>query len=55
MCGECNCESSMGCHVQPHGRRFLTKEEKIKRLENYAEELTKEIAAVNERIKELKS
>jgi hypothetical protein len=45
----------MCCHGQPHGRRFLTKEEKIKRLENYAEELKKEIAAVDERIKKLKS
>jgi len=55
MCGECGCESSMWCHGQLHGRHFLTKEEKIKQLENYAEELKKEIAAVNERIKELKS
>lgn len=54
MCGECNCES-LDCHAQPHGRRFLTKEEKIKRLENYAEDLKKEIAAVEERIKEMKS
>jgi peptidoglycan hydrolase CwlO-like protein len=45
----------MCCHGQPHGRHFLTKEEKIKQLENYVEELKKEIAAVNERIKELKS
>jgi hypothetical protein len=45
----------MGCHVKSHGRRFLTKEEKIKQLENYAEELKKEIAAVNERVKELRS
>jgi hypothetical protein len=55
MHGECDCEPSMGCHVLPHGRSFLTKEEKIKQLENYAEELKKEVAAVNERIKELKS
>jgi hypothetical protein len=54
MHGECGCEASMGCHVLPH-RSFLTKEEKIKQLENYTEELKKEIAAVNERIKELKS
>jgi hypothetical protein len=55
MCGECGCEASIGCHPQPHGRRFLTKEEKIKRLEDYAEELKKEIAAVEERIKEVRS
>jgi predicted nucleic acid-binding Zn-ribbon protein len=36
-------------------RRFLTKEEKIERLENYGEELKKELNAVQERIKELKS
>ena len=55
MGGECGCESSTCCHGQLHGRRFLTKEEKIKQLENYVEELKKEIAAVLERIEELKS
>jgi len=55
MNGECCCTSSAGCHAQPHGRHFLTKEEEIKRLENYADELKKEIAAVEEHIKELKS
>jgi len=45
----------MSCHSQSHGRRFLTKEEKIKQLENYAEELKKEIAVLDERIKELRS
>jgi len=55
MCGECSCEPSMGCHIQPHGRRFLTKQEKVERMEIYAEELKKELAAVEERIKELKS
>jgi len=39
----------------PYERRFLTKEEKIERLESYVEELKKELAAVEERIKELKS
>lgn len=55
MCGECGCASSVCCHDKLHGRRFLTKEEKIKQLENYAEELKKEIAAIDERINELKS
>jgi hypothetical protein len=55
MCGECGCKPFMGCHVHPHGRRFLTKEEKIKWLENYADELKKEIAAIDEHIKELQS
>ncbi len=43
------------CHGHSHGRRFLTKEEKIKRLENYAEELKKEISAMDQKIKELKA
>jgi hypothetical protein len=55
MGGQCGCDASMCCHGQPHGRRFLTKEEKIKQLENYVDELKKEIAAVNEKITELKS
>jgi hypothetical protein len=54
MCGECGCET-MGCHAQLHGRRIFTKAEKIKRLEDYAEELKKEIVAVEERIKEMKT
>jgi hypothetical protein len=45
----------MCCHGQPHGRRFLTKQEKIKRLEEYAEELKKEMVAVEEKINEMKS
>lgn len=63
MCKECGCElhhvtesCDCGCHGESHGhhkRRFLTKAEKIERLQNYAEELKKELAAVQERIKEL--
>jgi hypothetical protein len=51
---ECAC--SCGCRggSQHHGRRFFTKEEKIEHLENYVEQLKKELAAVNEKIKELK-
>jgi hypothetical protein len=45
----------MCCHGPLHGRRFLTKQEKIKRLEEYTEELKKEMAAVEEKIKEMKS
>jgi hypothetical protein len=52
-----------GRHCRPEGhhgygefpRRFLTKEEKIKKLENYAQELKNELTAVQERIKELKA
>lgn len=46
-----------GWHHERHrrcGRRFLTKEEQAKELEEYAEELKKELAAVEEQIKELK-
>lgn len=57
MCGDCGCECGcdMGVPRYPHGRRFLTKEEKIERLESYSESLKKELAAVAERIKEMKS
>ncbi|NWG10694.1 DUF5320 domain-containing protein [Candidatus Bathyarchaeota archaeon] len=68
MCKECDCEEnyheddcSCGCREWHHGhkrfgvRRFLTKDEKIKKLENYAEDLRKELTAVQERVKELKS
>ena len=51
MCGDCGC--GPGCHDHEHGRHFLTKEEKIEKLKNYAEELKKELAAVEEHIKEL--
>jgi len=48
------------CREGHHGyaefpRRFLTKEEKVKKLENYAQELKNELAAVQERIKELRA
>jgi len=55
MCRECGCGPYREWHGYPRGRRFLTKEEKIERLESYAEELKKELAAVEERVKELKS
>jgi hypothetical protein len=47
-------------HGDHHGygefpRRFLTKEEKIKKLEEYAQELKNELAAVQEHIKELRT
>jgi hypothetical protein len=52
MCCDCRC----GCtssHHEGHGRRFLTKTEKIEKLKNYEQELTKELEAVQEQIKEL--
>jgi len=56
MCRECGCGAPPHTHWHryPRRRHFLTKEEKAKRLESYAEELRKELAAVEERIKELK-
>jgi hypothetical protein len=56
MCCHCGC----GCGADyeeghKHGRRFLTKAEKLEKLKSYAEELRKELTAVEENIKELKS
>jgi hypothetical protein len=44
----------MGCYGYGHGRRFLTREEKIKYLEEYREYLEQEAKGVAERIEELK-
>jgi len=43
-----------GCCGYGDGRRFLTREEKIKYLEEYKEYLQQEAAGVTERIEELK-
>lgn len=61
MCCHCGC----GCGPHHHGdereeghvrgRRFLTKAEKTEKLKSYAEELRKELTAVEEHIKEQKS
>jgi len=66
MDDECGCathhgrhESYCGCgmhwHEQGYRRRFLTKAEKTERLKNYAEDLKKELKAVEEKIKEMQS
>jgi len=55
MCRECGCGVNHHEHGGFHVRRFLTREEKIKKLESYTDELKKELAAVEERIKELGS
>ncbi|HML02089.1 MAG TPA: hypothetical protein VK487_01815 [Candidatus Bathyarchaeia archaeon] len=66
MDGDCGCrphqdhrEDFCGCsmHAEGHGyrRRFLTKAEKLEKLKSYAEELKKELTAVEEKVKELKS
>ncbi len=49
----CGC----GMHGHEHGyrRRFLTNAEKIEKLKNYAEELKKELKAVDEKIKDMQS
>ncbi|MCW4034406.1 MAG: hypothetical protein NWF03_03495 [Candidatus Bathyarchaeota archaeon] len=55
MTGDCCCGGG-DCHTHGHNhgpRRVLTKEEKIAKLKNYAEELKKELAAVEEHIEEL--
>jgi hypothetical protein len=59
MCRECGCgshhhEEEHGGHEHQRRRQFLTKAEKAEKLKNYAEELRKELAAVEEHIKELK-
>jgi hypothetical protein len=53
-CCNCGCGGREG-HELGHGRRFLTKVEKVEQLKRYAEELRKELSAVEESIKELKS
>ena len=66
MGDECGCaahheghESHCGCgmhgHERGYRRRFLTKAEKTEKLKSYAEELRKELKAVEEKIKELQT
>ena len=49
---ECGCEEHHG--HRRFGRHFMTKAEKIQKLEGYVEDLKNELAAVQEHIKELK-
>ncbi len=42
----------MGCCCEGHHRQFMSREERIARLEKYKKELTSEIKAVDEIIKE---
>ncbi len=53
MCRECGCEPHRHEEGHGHGRRFLTKAERVEKLKSYAEELKKELSAVEEHIKEL--
>ena len=55
MCCHCCCGPRHHEEERGHGRRFLTKAERLEELKKYAEELRKELVAVEEHIKELKS
>jgi len=55
MCNEQCCCSNGHEQGHMHRRRLLTKTEKAEKLKNYAEELKKELTAVEEHIKELSS
>jgi hypothetical protein len=48
-------EGQKEAYEQSPVRRFLTREEKVEKLKGYAEELRKELAGVEEHIKELES
>jgi hypothetical protein len=53
----CSCGCRCGGHHDHQGyrgRRFFTRDERVKDLEEYADELKKELAAVEEQIKDLK-
>jgi hypothetical protein len=54
VCGDGCCAMPMGKGHHGHSRRFFTKEEKIKQLEEYVSELKNEIKAVEEIINEMK-
>jgi hypothetical protein len=59
MCGQCGCGCGSNHHGKEHeeghgrSRQFLTKAEKAEKLKSYAEEIRKELTAVEEHIKEL--
>jgi len=55
MCRECGCWAHHHEEEDWRGRRFLTKAERLEKLKKYAEELRKELTAVEEHVKELKS
>ena len=53
MCRACGCGAHHHGDEDSHHRRFLTKAERLEKLKKYAEELRKELNAVEEHIKEL--
>jgi hypothetical protein len=58
-CGQHHGYGGYGCCMGHHGhgfaRRFMTKAEKIEKLESYIEQLKNELAGVQERLRELKA
>ena len=50
-----HCGCGMHRYEQGYRRRFLTKAEKTEKLKNYAEELKKELKAVEEKLEEMQS
>ncbi len=48
----CNC-GCCGCECGPFFRRFISAEEEKERLEEYKDQLKKELAGVEDRIQEL--
>ncbi|MFW6111333.1 MAG: hypothetical protein ACOC6H_04775 [Thermoproteota archaeon] len=56
MCIKCGCETSPHyMHGHRHHKRVITDKERKERLKSYAEELRKELTAVEQRLKELEN
>ena len=54
--GACGCTCGCcGCGCTPFFRRFVSEKEELERLEEYKDQLKKELAGVEERIQGLKS
>ena len=54
-CGGCECNCGCcGCGGGMFSRRFISKREKLERLEEYRDQLKKELEGVTEHIQELK-
>jgi hypothetical protein len=53
MCIECICAPLCNCREHGYSKRLLTKAEKTEKLKKYAEELKKELTAVEEHIEEV--
>jgi hypothetical protein len=54
--GCCHTDNRCACHQGSYvERHYLTKEEKVTRLENYLEDLQQEVKAVQEHLEEMKA